>query len=312
MDVQLMPGPRENRKPAGPSLPRQVGLLFKDAGKGWVDDGASNLAAALSFYTLFSISPLLVVAIAVAGLLYGEAAATGEALARMEAMMGPQAAAAVQTILANTADRGAGIVATVAGLVGVLLGATGVFGHLQRALNRMWKVRPRPGQGVMAMVRARLAAFCLVVVVGFLLLLSLAAATALSALGETLAGYLPFSSFALQAFNFGVALLVTAAGFAILFKVLPDGAIRWRDLWVGALGTAVLFSVGRWLIGLYLAHGSASSAYGAAGSMVLLLLWIYYSAQVLFFGAELTRAYAERFGEGVVPKRNAEKAPVGS
>lgn len=311
MAIQLTPDFPRERSPktarAWVAGPKHVALLFRNAARDWSRDEASSHAAALSFYTLFSISPLLVVAIAVAGLLHGQDAATEQAMGRLREMMGPQAADAVRTILENTGPKRSGILATAIGLFGVLLGATGVFGHLQRALNRMWKVRSKPGRGIGGLVRDRLVSFGLVVFMGLLLLASTVAATAFSAAGEKLASYLPFSSAALQAFNFAISMAVTALLFAILFRFLPDGRIRWRDLWVGAFATAFLFSVGRFLIGLYLARASVSSPYGAAGSLVLLLLWIYYSSQVLFLGAEFTRTYAEEFGDGVEPKWEAEK-----
>jgi len=315
MDVQLLPEsprpPRQQTQPPagsrGPSLPKRVALLFRDAAKGWVADSASTRAAALSFYTLFSISPLLLVAIAVAGILYGRAAAEGEAMARLEQAMGPQAASAVGTILENTSSMGKGLLATLAGLAGVLVGASGVFANLQDSLNRIWRVSPRSGGGLKGMLRNRAISFSLVVGIGLLLFLSLAAAAILAAVGEMLARYLPFSGPVLQALNFAVSLAMTAFLFVLLFRFLPDARVRWRDLWVGASATALLFSLGRWLIGLYLGRGSVSSPYGAAGSLVILLLWIYYSAQVVFFGAELTRVYAEKMGKGVEPRRGAER-----
>lgn len=313
MAIQLHSGESHSRKPGGdrgPKAPGRLkgaGLLLRDSAKEWSADGASHHAAALSFYTLFSLSPLLVVAIGVAGLLYGQEAAREGALQYLTRMMGPQASASVKTMLDHSLTRQGGMLATALGLLGVVLGASGVFGHLQAALNTLWKVKPGAGRGLKGVLRDRLLSFGLVVFVGVLLLGSLAAATALSAMGETLTRYLPFSSVTLQAFNFGVSLCLTALLFAVVFKALPDASMRWRDLWVGAFATAFLFSIGRFLIGMYLARGGVSSPYGAAGSLVLLLLWIYYSSQVLFFGAELTRMYAERFGAGVVPRRGAER-----
>jgi membrane protein len=312
MAIQLMPGsgrPRgaPPRRSGMPSLPKRVAFLFRDAGKAWSADDASTHAAALSFYTLFSVSPLLVVVIAVAGLLYGQDTAAQESMARLRSIMGPQAAEAVKTILDHAGSKGTGVAATALGLLGVLLGASGVFGHLQGALNRMWRVRHGDGRGIQGLLRDRLLSFSLVVFMGFLLIASLAATTAISAMGETLSAYLPFSSAALQAINFGISLAATTLLFAVLFKFLPDGKVRWRDLWVGALATALLFSIGRFLIGFYLARGSVSSPYGAAGSLVVLMLWIYYSSQVLFFGAEFTRVFSERFGKGVEPRRGARR-----
>lgn len=312
MAIQLMPDPgrspetRPKRRGILPG-PKRVALLFRDSARDWSEDDAATHAAALSFYTLFSISPLLVVVIAVAGFLYGQDTATRESLDRLQSIMGPQAAEAVKTMLDHAGSKGTGIAATALGLLGVLLGATGVFGHLQGALNRMWRVKPGPGRGIKGVLRDRLLSFSLVVFMGLLMIASLAATTAISAMGETLAAYLPFSSLALQGINFAISLAATSVLFAVLFKFLPDGKVRWRDLAVGAFATALLFSIGRFLIGLYLARGSVSSPYGAAGSLVVLMLWIYYSSQVLFFGAEFTRVFSERFGKGVEPRRGAKR-----
>lgn len=314
MAIQLMPDPGRPRPDAPErggilSGPRRVALLFRDSARDWSADDAATHAAALSFYTLFSISPLLVVVIGVAGFLYGQDTAAEQSLARLEAIMGPEAAGAVKTMLDNAGSKGTGLAATALGLLGVLLGATGVFGHLQGALNRMWRVKPGAGRGIQGLLRDRLLSFSLVVFMGLLLIASLAATTAVTAMAETLAAYLPFSSAAIQALNFALSLAATALLFAVLFKFLPDGKVRWSDLWVGAFATALLFSIGRFLIGLYLARGSVSSPYGAAGSLVVLMLWIYYSSQVLFYGAEFTRVFSERFGKGVEPRRGAVRIP---
>jgi membrane protein len=221
--------------------------------------------------------------------------------------LGPQAAEAIQGMLQSAGKTGAGIVATAVGVGTLLLGASGAFAQLQDALNTIWEVKPKAGRGVRGMLRDRFLSFSLVLAIGFLLLVSLVLSAALAAVGKYLAGILPVSSALMQGLNFALSFAVTTFLFALIFKVLPDVRIRWRDVWIGAAVTALLFSVGRFLIGLYLGRSSVSSAYGAAGSLVVLLVWIYYSAQILLLGAEFTQVYASKFGNGMTPKPNAER-----
>jgi membrane protein len=279
--------------------------LIQETFKEWSEDKASRLAAALSYYTIFSIAPLLVIAIALAGLVFGREAATNQVVGEIRGLVGEDGAQVIQTILQNASKTTSGVLATVIGIVTLLIGASGAFGQLQDSLNTIWEVKPREGRGIKGILRDRFLSFSMVLVIGFLLLVSLVLSAVLSGIGKYLADVLPMSSVVLQAINFTISLAVTSLLFALIFKVLPDAYIRWRDVWVGSVVTALLFSLGRFLIGLYLGRSSVSSAYGAAGSLVVVLLWIYYSAQILFLGAEFTQVYAGKFGKSIIPKPNA-------
>lgn len=279
--------------------------LIQETFKEWSDDKASRLAAALSYYTIFSIAPLLMIAIALAGLVFGREAATNQVVNEMRGLVGDDGASVIQTILQNASKTTSGVLATVIGIVTLLIGASGAFGQLQDSLNTIWEVKPREGRGIKGILRDRFLSFSMVLVIGFLLLVSLVLSAVLAGVGKYLSDVLPLSSVLLQAINFIISLGVTSLLFALIFKVLPDAYVRWRDVWVGSVVTALLFSLGRFLIGLYLGRSSVSSAYGAAGSLVVILLWIYYSAQILFLGAEFTQVYAGKFGKSIVPKPNA-------
>jgi membrane protein len=272
--------------------------LLKDTFTEWSEDKASRLGAAVAFYTVFSLAPLLVVVIAVAGFLFGPAAVQGQIQGQIAGLVGTQAAQLVQTMIAGAYHPAAGIVATVLGLATLLLGATGLFGELQDALNTIWKVEPKP-RGIFETVRGRVLLFAMVLVIAFLLLVSLVISAGLAALGQFLGNVLPVPEVVLHALNFVISFLFVTLLFALIYKVLPDAEIAWRDVWVGAAVTSLLFAVGKLAIGLYLGHSGTSSAYGAAGSLVVLLLWVYYSAQILFFGAEFTQLYARRYGSKV-------------
>jgi len=286
--------------------PKTAFALTKDSAKAWSEDKASRLAAALSYYTIFSIAPLLVLAIAVAGLVFGQQAASHQLFGEIRGLVGDQGAQAIQTMVESVHQKGGSWVATIVGLATLLLGASGAFGQLQDALNTIWQVQPKPGLGIKGFLRARFLSFSMVLVIGFMLLVTLVISAALSALGHYLEGILSVPAAIMQLLNFAISFAVTSLLFTLIYKVLPDVTVRWRDVWIGGLVTAFLFSVGRYLIGLYLGRGSVSSAYGAAGSLVILLLWIYYSAQILFFGAEFTKVFANRFGAHIQPAPYAE------
>jgi len=276
--------------------PRDILGMVKEAFTDWNEDNAPRLGAALSYYTIFSIAPLLLISIAVAGLAFGADAAQGRVVAQIQGLVGRTAAEAIQGMLESARKPGQGLVATVFGAATLLFGAGGAFNELRGALDVIWEIPPRKGGGLLAMIRERLASFAMVLVVGFLLLVSLVISAGISAF--EVKGTFPGSGVVLQVVNNGVSLAVITVLFALIFKYLPDAhpPVAWKDIWVGALITAALFTLGKYAIGFYLGRSSVASAYGAAGSVVLLLVWVYYSAQILFFGAELTQVYARRHG----------------
>ncbi|MGV8840286.1 MAG: YihY/virulence factor BrkB family protein [Bauldia sp.] len=278
--------------------------VTKQAFADWSDDGAPRLAAALAYYTAFSIAPLLFLVVAVAGLVFADADTV--VATQLAQFIGADAAA----FLTRTAERSGpsgGVVATVIGVVVLVFGAAGVFGQLQDALDTIWEVRPKAGQGFFSFIRQRFFSFALVGGAAFLLLVSLIVSTAISAAINYLGDAVPGAGYLWQALAFVVGALVTGVVFAVIFKVVPDVVIRWRDVWFGAAVTGVLFAVGQILLGLYLGMQATNSAYGAAGSLIVLLLWVYYTSQILFFGAEITQVTARRRGSEIVPSPNAER-----
>lgn len=280
-------------------------ILFRDAGLEWVEDKVPRLGAALAFYSTLSLAPLLLIVLAIAGAIFGEEAARGQILGQMDGLIGTQGAEAIEGMIAGARSPGGSLFASIIGVVTLLFAASGVFGELQDAMNTIWEVQPKPGRGLWGIVRDRFFSFAMVIGVGFLLLISMILSAALSALGDYFVGLAPGAEFAMQFVNAIVSFGAITGLFAATFKVLPDVEMAWRDVWIGAFLTAALFVIGKYLIGLYLGQGTLGSTYGAAGSIVALLLWIYYSTQILFFGAEITQVYANRFGSRIVPARNA-------
>jgi membrane protein len=285
--------------------------LLKETADAWVDDKAFRMGAALAYYSLFSLAPLLLIAIAIAGLVFGEQAARGEVMGQLRGVAGDQTAAAIEEILAHAGREGGSVWATVIGLVVLLFGASGVFVELQNALDTIWKVMPRPGRAVWEVVRERLLSFAVIFGAGFLVVVSLAVTAALHALDGILAPVvsLPGGAGLWLGVNFVLSFALLTLLFAMIYKVLPDAEIAWRDVWVGAVLTAILFTVGKYLIGLYLGHSTLTSAFGAAGSVILLLSWIYYSSLILLFGAEFTHVYARHSGSPMRPKPHAVRRP---
>jgi membrane protein len=276
--------------------------MFGTALRAWWDDDAMRLGASLAYYTLFAIAPILVVATAVAGMVFGTEAVRGEIVGQLDHLLGREGAGVVQSLLEGASQRRAGIVATVVGTGTFVVAATGAFLELQGALNTIWRVKPNPGANVKAFVIDRLRSFGLVVAIGFLLLVSLAMTAALAALSGWLARRSSSIPLVWATINVVVSLAVTTALFALLYRFLPDVQLRWRDVTTGAFVTAVLFTVGQQLIGLYLGQTGVASTYGAAGSMMILLLWVYYSCQIVLLGAEFTRVFAERQGTTRIPE----------
>jgi membrane protein len=279
--------------------------LVKESFKEWRKDGALDLGAALAYYTIFSLAPLLLIVIGVAGLVWGREAVQGQLVGELQGLVGPQGGEAIQTMIANAGKERTGVLATIVGVVTILFGATGVFVQLQNALNRVWSVEAKPGAGLWSFLRTRLISFGMMLGIGFLLLVSLVLSTAVAAVNTWATGRMPGLEVLAQILTFLGSFALTTLLFAMIFKVLPDVEIAWRDVWVGAVTTALLFTVGKLLIGLYLAKSSVASTYGAAGSLVILLLWIYYSSQILFLGAEFTEVYASRYGSHIRPSEHA-------
>ncbi len=276
----------------------------------WNQDQATVLAAALAYYTIFALAPTLIIVVAVAGLVFGQGEAQQALLDQVAAAVGSDVAGVLGTLLQNTAQSGSGILATVIGVALLIFGATGLFAQLQNALNRVWGVKPDPSAGIMNMLRTRVLSLGMVLVIGFLLLVSLLLSAALNVVNNYFSNLLllPGEETFWQVMNFALSTAVITLLFAMIFKYLPDVQVAWRDVWVGALVTSLLFSLGKFLISYYIGTSSAASTYGAAGSLVVLLLWIYYSAQILLFGAEFTQVYGRRFGSGIKPAEYAVRS----
>ena len=277
---------------------KAIWVLIEATASSWVDDYAPSMGAALAYYTMFSIAPLLLIVISVAGLVFGQEAAEGEIFRQLRGLMGDQGAQAVQAMVASVNERPTeSSIGALVGIVLLLIGATSVFGELQDALDRIWRAPVREGtSGWWGLIRSRLLSFGMILGIGFLLMVSLIASAALSALGLWWAPLFGRWEVLLQAVNLVVGFAITTLVFAMIYKILPRVRIRWRDVWVGAAATALLFTVGKFLIGLYIGRSSVTSAFGAAGSLAVVLLWVYYSAQVFLLGAEFTWVYAHSFG----------------
>jgi len=297
--------------PVPPKLTaRALWRVLKRALAGWWGDNVPRLGASLAYYTLFALAPILVIAIGVAGLVFGREAVRGEIVGQIEGLMGRQGAEAVQAMVEGASRPSASILATVIGAVTAFLGATGAFIELQTALNAIWRVKPKPGVSVKTFLVERLISFGLVVAVGFLLLVSLIVSAALAALNRYLGAAFPALTVVWQASNVLVSLGVVTLLFAMVYKVLPDVQLGWRDVWVGSLVTAGFFSIGKQLIGLYLGTSTVASSYGAAGSVVVLLVWVYYTSQVVLLGAEFTRYYVEYYRGKPPPEKHAKRDPA--
>jgi membrane protein len=272
------------------------------------DDSCASQAAAISYYTIFSLPPLLLLLLLLVGTVMNPEDVRGALEHQLQQLMGPAAGAQIRAIISHAERPGGGVLPTVLGVAALLFGATGAFGQLQTALNQAWEVAPDPKQGgVRNFLLKRLLSFGLVIAIAFLLLISLVVSAMLSGVGDRLARLLPdgLSATALQWLNLGISLVVITALFAAMFRVLPDVRVAWRDVWVGAVVTAILFVAGKFGIGLYLGRSNPGEAFGAAGSLAVTLLWIYYSSIILLFGAEFTQAWAEHRGSWVVPEPGA-------
>ena len=286
--------------------PREFWGLLKAAAADWNHDRAPRLGAALAYYTVFSLVSFLVVIIALIGLVFGQQAAQSAILDQIATLVGEQSAGAIKGMIQRADQPSTGLLATGLAIATLLLGASGVFGQLQDALNTVWGVEPREGRGIWGFIKDRFLSFVAVLGTGFLLLVSLILSSALAAMGKWFSGLLPLPEAVLELFNFALSFLVITGLFGLIFKLLPDAKVAWRDVWVGAALTAALFTIGKFALGLYLGKSNVASGFGAAGSLVLVLLWVYYSAQIMLFGAEFTQVYANRMGERIVPTPDAQ------
>lgn len=291
---------------------RAVFDLFKQSVASWRADYAPSMGAALAYYTVFSVAPLILIVISVVGLVFGEEAARGEILDQLSELMGADGARAVQTMLEALNKPTQGIVGTVVGLGLLVVGATTVFGELQDAFDRIWRAPARDESGgLLSLMRTRLLSFSMIMGIGFLLIVSLVVNAALAALGEWWAPLFGGWATLAQNVNSAFGFVTVTVGFAMIFKVMPRASVQWRDVWVGAAVTAVLFTVGKYLIGLYIGTTGIASGYGAAGSLVVVLVWVYYSAQIFLLGVEFTWVYAHTYGSlKGVPRPAPGRSPM--
>lgn len=281
--------------------------VVKDTVVHWMDDQPFQLAAALSYYTLFSIAPLLVIVISIAGFAFGRDAAQNRIVETIQDLVGRESAMAIQAIIQNAGSKpNSGVLSSVLGLLMLLIGAGGVVGQLQTSLNTIWGVTPQAGRDIWGFLRQRFISFGLVLGIGFLLLVSLAVSALVTGLSRFIGDLFGATPFVAHTFDFLVSLVFVTMLFAMIYKILPDVEIEWRDVWIGAALTSVLFSIGKIGIGMYLGSTGVTSPYGAAGSLITILLWVYYSSLIFFLGAEFTQVYACVHGSGIVPAKHAQ------
>ena len=281
--------------------------LLKDTFDQWNEDHAPRLGAAVAYYTVFSLGPLLLIVIALASLVFGQQAAHDQILGQVASLIGTQGAQFIDQAMTANVRSGSNIFASVIGIVTLLLGAIGLFGELKDSLNTLWEVEPKPGRGIKGLIVDRLLSFGMLLVTGFLLIVSLIVSTAVTATVGYLAGTLAASPQTIEIANFVLSFIVITVLFALIFKYLPDAHVQWGSVWLGAAVTALLFVIGKFLIGFYLGRSQLASAYGAASSVIIVLVWIYYAAQILFFGAEFTKVSAIKYGKGIIPDADAQR-----
>ncbi|MDB5946282.1 MAG: YihY/virulence factor BrkB family protein [Ramlibacter sp.] len=284
--------------------------MFKKAGAAWLDDFAPSMGAAISYYTVFSLAPLLVIVIAIAGAVFGREAVTGQIVGQLSGLIGKDGATFVQGLVASASDTNKGLVAGLISIVILVIGATSVFAELQSALDRIWHVPvANKPSGLWALLRTRLVSFGLILGVTFLLMVSLSVSAGIAAFGAWAGGLMPGWELLLHVINMAVSVSVATVLFAMIYKLMPSTPIAWRDVWIGAAVTAVLFEVGKLLIGLYLGKSGVTESFAAAGSLVVLLAWVYYAAQIFLLGAEFTKVYADEHGSksGAKAMKGTEK-----
>lgn len=285
---------------------RNAWKLLRDSAAGWLDDEAARLSAALAYYAVFSLAPLLVIVVFIISLVFGQEAAEGRISREVSGLVGSQTGSTIQAAVAATSQsRGAGLLATLVGMAVLLFGASSVFTELKNSLNAIWGVKVRPGRTMTTLIRDRFLSFSMILGIGFLLLISLVISAAIAALSEFMAGALPLPPLVWQSADFLFSFLVTTVLFAMIFRILPNVILRWKDVLPGALLTAGLFTVGKAMIAWYLGTSAVVSSFGAAGSVVVILLWVYYATGILFFGAEFTKVRMRQAGHDTVPDRRA-------
>lgn len=291
--------------------PRKILRIFRTAAQRWLERDAFEHAGALGFCTLFSLAPLVIIVVAVVGIVFGQDAASGQISGAISDLVGPKAAAAVQEAVRRSRPEEAGLLPTILGIGALVFGATTVFAQMQAALNKFWGVKAKPARnGILTFIIVRLLSLGMVLIVGFLMLTSFVLSLAITAVVEYARDWVPIPGFAVVLIDLALSLAVTTVLFGMLFKVLPDVVLEWADVWRGAFITAVLFAIGKYCISLYLTHVATASTYGAAGSLVLILLWVYYSSLILFFGTCLTIATILERGDVVRPKKAAVRTRV--
>jgi membrane protein len=284
------------RTPHGLTL-SEYWTLVKESARAWNDDYAQSMGAALAYYTAFSLAPLLVIVIAIGGLVFGQQAARGEIVAQLTTLLGQQSSQAVESLLAAASQPARGVLASALGLATLFVGATSVLAELQSSLDRIWRMPAMiESAGLIGMLRARVFSFGMVIAMGFLLLVSLVIGAVLAACGRWCNGVVPGGLVLFEALNIVVGFLITTALFAVAYRLLPRAHIKWSDVWIGAAATAVFFTLGKFGIGLYIGRAGIASAFGAAGSLIVVLVWVYYSAQIFLLGAEFTWVFAHRHG----------------
>ncbi|MFO7306853.1 MAG: YihY/virulence factor BrkB family protein [Gammaproteobacteria bacterium] len=292
-------------------VPQRFFPIVKHAARLWLERDAFQHAAALGFYTLFSLAPLVIIVVTIVGAVFGEQAARGEISAAISDLVGPQAAAAVEEAVRRSQLKESGIIPTLLGVAALLFGATTVFAQMQSSLNQFWGVKAKPSRsGILTFITVRLLSLSMVLIIGFLLLTSFVLSLAISGVVTYAKQLIPIPPIVIAGIDLAVSLAVTTLLFGMIFKVLPDARLRWKDVWRGAFMTAALFAVGKYLISLYLTHVAPASTYGAAGSLILILLWVYYSSLILFFGTCLTVATIVQRDGAVTPKKTAVRTNV--
>lgn len=285
---------------------KEVWTFTKEMFSSFSDDNVMSRAASLAYYTVFSLAPILVIIITVAGWFLGQEALEGQLFGQLKGLLGAEAASTIQTMVANVSKSEAGTVATILSIATLIFGATGVFNELKLSLNQIWDVKAKPKNGIWFMIRERLLSFTMVLSLGFLLLVTLVVNAVVAVVGNFVASLLPeIGEVAIHVFNAVLSIGISTLLFAAIFKGLPDVKIKYSDVWKGALFTSVLFTVGKFLIGLYIGQSDIGGTYGAAGSLVVILLWVYYSSVILFLGAEFTYVYSQRYGSQIMPTANA-------